>query len=97
VAQPVLPSFSSNLDKSAASRPSSLIHQVMSNAEYRQNAARMKKILAETNGLEKAVDLLEEAFQLPSELSCRQDVRRLSPSFFSVIENAPYFYISCQY
>jgi zeaxanthin glucosyltransferase len=47
-------------------RLSSLIDQVMSDPEYRQNAAQMKKIIKETNGLEMAIDLLEKAFSLPS-------------------------------
>jgi MGT family glycosyltransferase len=45
-------------------RLSSLIDKVLSNPEYRQNANRMKQAIAETNGLEKAVDLLESAFAL---------------------------------
>src|SRR5260370_35705847 len=47
-----------------ASRLSALIDEVLSNPEYRQNANHMKQVIAETNGLEKAVDLLEQAFNL---------------------------------
>jgi UDP:flavonoid glycosyltransferase YjiC (YdhE family) len=47
-----------------ASRLSALIGEVLSNPEYRQNANNMKQVIAETNGLEKAVDLLELAFNL---------------------------------
>jgi zeaxanthin glucosyltransferase len=43
---------------------SALIEEVLSNPEYRQNANNMKQVIAETNGLEKAVDLLELAFNL---------------------------------
>ena len=45
-------------------RLSSLIDKVLRNPAYRQNAVRMRKAIADTNGLEKAVDLLEEAFGL---------------------------------
>ena len=47
-----------------AFRLSAPIDEVLSNPEYRQNAKNMKQVIAETNGLEKAVDLLEEAFNL---------------------------------
>ena len=46
------------------SRLSALIEEVLSNPEYRQNANNMKQVIVETNGLEKAVDLLEQAFNL---------------------------------
>jgi len=42
-----------------------LIDEVLSNPEYRQNANKMKQAIVQTNGLEKAVDLLEDAFKLP--------------------------------
>jgi hypothetical protein len=41
----------------------SLIDEVLTNGIYRKNAQDMKRAIAKTNGLEKAVDLLEEAFQ----------------------------------
>jgi zeaxanthin glucosyltransferase len=47
-----------------ASRLSTLIDEVLSNPEYRQNANNMKQVIAETNGLEKAVDILEQTFNL---------------------------------
>jgi hypothetical protein len=48
---------------------SALIEEVLSNPEYRQNANNMKQVIAKTNGLEKAVGLLELAFNLaPSSL-----------------------------
>jgi hypothetical protein len=41
-----------------------LIDEVLRNPEYRENANSMRRVIADTNGLEKAVDLLEEAFGL---------------------------------
>jgi zeaxanthin glucosyltransferase len=38
-----------------------LIDEVLRNSEYRENANRLRQAIADTNGLEKAVDLLEEA------------------------------------
>jgi MGT family glycosyltransferase len=48
-----------------ASRLSTLIDDVLGNPEYRHNANKMKETIARTNGLEKAADLLEQAFDLP--------------------------------
>ena len=52
------------IQEMTASRLSALIEEVLSNPEYRQNANNMRQVIAETNGLEKAVDLLELAFDL---------------------------------
>ena len=52
-------------------RLSSLIDEVLRNPGYRQNAIRMRQMIADTNGLEKAVDLLEEAFGLRRSLECK--------------------------
>src|SRR5260221_10168846 len=52
------------IQETTASRLSALIEEVLSNPEFRQNANNMKQVIAETNGLEKAVDLLELAFNL---------------------------------
>jgi len=41
-----------------------LIDEVLRNSEYRENANRLRQAIANTNGLEKAVDLLEEALGL---------------------------------
>ncbi len=41
-----------------------LIDEVLRNPEYRENANRLRQAIANTNGLEKAVDLLEEALGL---------------------------------
>jgi zeaxanthin glucosyltransferase len=45
-------------------RLSALIGEVLSNPEYRENTQAMKKAIAEVNGLEKAADLIEQAFGL---------------------------------
>jgi zeaxanthin glucosyltransferase len=47
------------------SRLSTLIDDVLDNPEYRHNAYKMKEAIARTNGLDKAADLLEQAFDLP--------------------------------
>jgi len=52
------------IQEMTASRLSALIDEVLSNPEYRQNANNMKQVIAETNGLEKAADRLEQAFNL---------------------------------
>jgi len=52
------------IQEMTASRLSALIDEVMSNPEYRQNANNIKQVIAETNGLERATDLLEQAFNL---------------------------------
>jgi MGT family glycosyltransferase len=53
------------LQKLTTTRLSSLIDEVLSNPEYRRNAVIMKRAIAQTKGLEQAVDLLERAFELP--------------------------------
>jgi zeaxanthin glucosyltransferase len=52
------------LNEVTAPRLSSLIDDVLSDPEYRQNARNMRQSIAETNGLERAVDFLEQAFHL---------------------------------
>ena len=47
-------------------RLSTLIDDVLGNPKYRQNANKMREAIVRTNGLEKAADLLEEAFNLSS-------------------------------
>jgi UDP:flavonoid glycosyltransferase YjiC (YdhE family) len=49
------------------SRLSALIDDVLDDPEYRCNASAIKEAIARTNGLEKAADLLEQAFGLPLE------------------------------
>jgi MGT family glycosyltransferase len=53
------------LQEMTAPRLSALIDEVLGNPEYRQNANKMKQAIVQTNGLEKAIDLLEDAFKLP--------------------------------
>jgi zeaxanthin glucosyltransferase len=48
----------------SSQRLSAAIGETLRNPEYRQNAVQMKKNIAEANGLDKAADLLEEAFTL---------------------------------
>ena len=62
------------LQEMTAPRLSALIEEALSNPEYRQNANKMKQAIVQTNGLEKAVDLLEDAFKL------RQQEQDPSPS-----------------
>ncbi len=52
------------LKELTVSRLSSLIDEVLRNPEYRQNANRLRQVIVDTNGLEKALDLLEEALGL---------------------------------
>ena len=48
----------------STSRLSTLIDDVLGDPEYRQNANKMREAIVRTNGLEKAADLLEQAFNL---------------------------------
>ena len=48
----------------STSRLSTLIDDVLGNPKYRQNANKMRAAIVRTNGLEKAADLLEQAFNL---------------------------------
>jgi len=52
------------LQEMTVRRLSAIIDEVLGNREYRLNADQMKQAIARANGLEKAVDLLEKAFQL---------------------------------
>lgn len=47
-----------------APRLSALIDEVLNNPEYRRNAQRIGQAISATNGLERATDLLEQAFDL---------------------------------
>jgi UDP:flavonoid glycosyltransferase YjiC (YdhE family) len=46
------------------SRLTLLLDQVLNDSTYRDNARNFQKVIAETNGLSKAADLLERAFGL---------------------------------
>jgi zeaxanthin glucosyltransferase len=55
-----------------AAKLSGAMDEVLSNSEYRQNAEKLKKSIAENDGLERAVDLLEDAFSfVPSAVVAR--------------------------
>jgi MGT family glycosyltransferase len=54
------------LQELTAPRLSTLIDEVLTNPEYRQNANKMREAISRANGLEVAADLLEEAFNLSS-------------------------------
>ena len=55
------------LKELTASRLSLLLDQVLNDSTYRDNAHYFQKVIAETNGLSKAADLLERAFGLANE------------------------------
>ncbi|SRR5260221_2825740 len=55
------------LKELTASRLSLLLGQVLNDSTYRDNARYFQKVIAETNGLSKAADLLERAFGLANE------------------------------
>jgi zeaxanthin glucosyltransferase len=69
------------LQEMTVPRLSRLIDEVLGNPEYRRNANQMKETIAKTNGLEKAVDLLEEAFQLSNRTKSEMGSRLNSESF----------------
>jgi hypothetical protein len=48
----------------STSRLSTLIDEVLGDSKYRQNANKMREAIVRTNELEKAADLLEQAFNL---------------------------------
>ena len=55
-----------------AAKLSGVIDEVLNNSVYQQNAEKLKKVIDENDGLERAVDLLEDAFSLtPSETVAR--------------------------
>jgi zeaxanthin glucosyltransferase len=58
-----------SLEKLTVSHLSTLVDEVLNNSMYRDNARRLQQAIAETNGLSRAADLLEEAFGLTKEVS----------------------------
>ena len=66
-----------SLKELTVSRLTLLIDEVLRNPEYRDNANRLRQVIAQTNGLEKAVDLLEGALGLAS-FSIELDAGRIS-------------------
>lgn len=57
------------LQEMTVPRLSALIDEVLDDPTYRRNAGHMKQRIAQTNGLEKAVDLLEQKFGLSREIA----------------------------
>jgi zeaxanthin glucosyltransferase len=55
-------------------RLSTLIDDVLGNPKYRRNANKRREAIVRTNGLEKAADLLEQAFNLSPKLPVRPQV-----------------------
>jgi UDP:flavonoid glycosyltransferase YjiC (YdhE family) len=52
-----------DVENVTAERLSELISQVLKDPAYRDKARYFQKVIAETNGLDKAADALEQAFQ----------------------------------
>ena len=50
-----------SLDKLTADHLSSLLDKVLTNSTYRDNARKLQKAIAETNGVSLAADLVEES------------------------------------
>src|SRR5271165_5750509 len=50
-------------------RPSVLVEEVLTDSTYRDRAGHFQKVIAETNGLSAAADLLEQAFGLNQKTS----------------------------
>jgi hypothetical protein len=66
-------------------RLSLLIDEVVPNPEYRKNANALRQAIANTNGLEKAVDLLETALGLQRPLEQKVGLRAQA----AIIQEAP--------
>jgi zeaxanthin glucosyltransferase len=58
-----------SLEKLTVSHLSTLVDEVLNNSMYRDNARRFQQAIAETNGLSRAADLLEETFGLTKQVS----------------------------
>ncbi|MBV8481683.1 MAG: glycosyl transferase, partial [Verrucomicrobia bacterium] len=50
-----------SLDKFTADHLSTLLDEVLNNSGYRNNAQRLRRAIAEANGLSAAVDIIEHA------------------------------------
>jgi UDP:flavonoid glycosyltransferase YjiC (YdhE family) len=50
-----------SLDKLTTEHLSTLLNEVLNNSTYRDNAGKLKKAIAEANGLSVAADLIEES------------------------------------
>jgi zeaxanthin glucosyltransferase len=53
-----------SLDKLTADQLSTLLNEVLNNSTYRDNARHLQKVIAETNGLPLAADLVEESLRV---------------------------------
>jgi zeaxanthin glucosyltransferase len=56
-----------SLDKLTADHLSTLLHEVLNNSTYRDNARKLQKATAEANGLSVAADLVEESLGVTRE------------------------------
>ena len=63
------------LKELTVSRLSLLLDQVLNDSTYRDNARYFQKVIAKTNGLSKAADLLERAFGLANNCDSRRGCR----------------------
>jgi zeaxanthin glucosyltransferase len=59
-----------SLENLSASGLATLVKEVLNNPRYRVNAVKFQQAIAETNGLSRAADLLEEGFGLTKK--CRE-------------------------
>lgn len=55
-----------SLDKLTADNLSMLLDEVLNNPTYRDNARKLQKVIAKTNGLSVAADLVEQALGVAS-------------------------------
>ena len=60
-----------SLDKLTADHLSTLLDEVLNNSTYRDNAGKLKKAIAEANGLSVAADLVEESLGLTEKAAKR--------------------------
>jgi zeaxanthin glucosyltransferase len=66
------------IEELTAPKLATLIDEVLSNPEYRQNAIKMKQAIDGTSGLEKAADLVEKAFALTPKTTRLQEPAAIS-------------------
>ena len=60
-----------SLENLTVSHLSTLVAEVLNNSRYSDNARKFQQVIANTTGLSRAADLLEEAFGLTKEASAR--------------------------
>jgi zeaxanthin glucosyltransferase len=83
------------VEELTASRLSVLVEEVLTDSTYRDRAGHFQKVIAETNGLSAAADLLEQAFGLNQKTSNgratvqRQVKQQLSDGWLSVSKLDP--------